>query len=126
MPRSATGTGLFIRYWLPVVVYVAIIITLSAQPNLRPPMQFQNSDKWYHVAEYFGLGIVMVRAIGASLGFHRLLTAGFLALGIGTPLVARDRRIKIPCPVYPAGRSDWHRMYDPAQRPAQACYHRIV
>src|SRR5262245_47241611 len=41
----------FVRYWLPVLTYVAMIFTLSAQPHLRPPFHFQNADKVVHMTE---------------------------------------------------------------------------
>jgi VanZ family protein len=54
------------RYWLPVLMYVALILALSAQPKLRPPLQFTLSDKFYHALEYFGLGVLLARAFRAG------------------------------------------------------------
>jgi len=53
---------MFVRYWLPVLMYVGVILTLSAQQNLTPPIQFRNADKFYHVLEYTGLGVLLARA----------------------------------------------------------------
>jgi VanZ family protein len=53
---------MFVRYWLPVLMYVGVILVLSAQQNLQPPIQFRNADKFYHVLEYTGLGVLLARA----------------------------------------------------------------
>ena len=57
---------LFARYWLPVIMYVGLILMLSAQQNLQPPIQFHNADKFYHVLEYTGLGVLLARASRAG------------------------------------------------------------
>ena len=86
MPRRARKldfSNLFMRYWLPVVLYLALIFTLSAQQHLRPPLQFQNSDKMYHLLEYFGLGMLLGRAMRGTLHVQRPLVAALLALSLG-------------------------------------------
>lgn len=98
MARPASRSQLIVQYWLPVMVYVTIIVVLSAQPELRPPLAFQNSDKWYHVMEYFGLGFVMVRAMRATIGFGKLLTAGALTLAIGTAIAIGDELFQSTIP----------------------------
>ena len=98
MARPAGGPKWFLRYWLPVLIYVTVIVIVSAQPNLRPPVEFQNADKWYHVIEYFGLGLVMVRAIRATLGFEKLLTSAFLALAVGTAIAVGDELFQATVP----------------------------
>ena len=86
MARRAPARGVpafFLSYWLPVLLYLTIIFFLSAQPSLTPPLQFANSDKLYHVGEYFGLGILLVRAIRASSPSMRVLNAALVALCLG-------------------------------------------
>jgi len=58
--------GRFIRFWLPVLLYLTVIVTLSAQPGLTPPPTFHLSDKFYHTTEYFGLGLLIARAFRAG------------------------------------------------------------
>jgi VanZ family protein len=74
---------LFMRYWLPVFAYVTVIIFLSAQPNLRPPLQFRNSDKLYHLVEYFGFGVLVARALRATLRIRNPVMAALVALSLG-------------------------------------------
>ncbi len=59
-------TSTFTSHWLPVLAYLGLIFFLSAQPHLRPPVQFSNSDKTYHLGEYLVLGALMARALRAS------------------------------------------------------------
>jgi VanZ family protein len=71
------------RYWLPVLMYVGVILTLSAQPRLQPPLHFTFGDKIGHVLEYFGLGVLLARAVRAgrrAAPMRTVMTA--IALGV--------------------------------------------
>ncbi len=72
---------LFLRFWLPVLVYVTAIFTLSAQPHLSPPLGFTWNDKFLHMLEYLILGLLLVRALRAHLRVGRPLFAAMIALG---------------------------------------------
>ena len=82
-PGERSGFMMFLLYWLPVLAYITVIITLSAQPYLEPPIKFQNADKFYHVLEYFGLGVLVARAIRATMRLSLPLFAALIALSIG-------------------------------------------
>jgi VanZ family protein len=71
------------RYWLPLLVYVTLIITLSAQSNLQLPIHFENGDKLCHLAEYFGLGVLAARAIRATMRVPLPLFASLIAMCFG-------------------------------------------
>ena len=79
---------LFMSFWLPVLLYTTMIVVLSAQPNLKPPVRFENSDKVLHVLEYFGLGILLVRALRTTfritIPMNACLFALCLGIGVGT------------------------------------------
>ena len=49
--------------WLVVFAYVALIFTLSSQPGLRVPGEFELRDKLAHTLEYGGLGMLVYRAV---------------------------------------------------------------
>ena len=79
--RAGTGEGMarrarrqggsrFVTHWLPLLAYLGMIFVLSAQPHLKPPIQFENSDKLYHLAEYGGLGLLLARTIRAAGRFR--------------------------------------------------------
>ena len=54
--------------WGPVVVYMAAIFYLSAQSS--PPTPGGLPDKVSHAIEYFGLAVVVFRAVAGGLGSH--------------------------------------------------------
>ena len=85
---------LFLLYWLPVLIYVTVIIVLSAQPYLTPPLEFPNSDKLMHVLEYFGLGILAVRALRATMRISLPLVAALIALSFGIVVGTGDEYLQ--------------------------------
>lgn len=80
----------FLRYWLPVLIYVAAIFTLSAQPGLRAPLEFGNSDKLYHLLEYLGLGVLIARVLAHAVPSPRPLPATLFAIGVGALIATCD------------------------------------
>lgn len=48
--------------WGPVVVYMAAIFLISANPTPPPPPVLEGYDKCHHFLAYFGLGLVVLRA----------------------------------------------------------------
>jgi VanZ family protein len=99
LTRPAPSTyQLFIWYWLPALVYVVAIIVVSAQPRLKPPFEFHNSDRVWHVAEYLGLGIVLVRAIRATLRLHEPFKAAMVALAGGAAIAIGDELFQSTVP----------------------------
>jgi VanZ family protein len=82
-PQERRIFHLFLLYWLPVLLYLTVMIVLSAQPYLRPPLEFPQSDKLMHALEYFGLGILVVRALRATMRIQLPLVAALLALSFG-------------------------------------------
>lgn len=82
-PPERRAYIVFLRYWLPVLVYLTVIVVLSAQPNLTPPFDFSNSDKLMHVLEYFGLGVLVARALRATMRLSMPLVAALFAMSFG-------------------------------------------
>ncbi len=85
---------LFMGFWLPVLVYLTAIFVVSAQPNLKPPLHFSNSDKLMHLGEYFVLGVLLVRALRASLRVSRPLFAAMIAIAIIVLVGAGDENFQ--------------------------------
>jgi len=73
---------LFMGFWLPVLAYVTVIFALSAQPNLPQPLGFTFGDKILHAGEYLVLGLLLVRALRASLRVSRPLFAATIAVAL--------------------------------------------
>lgn len=85
---------LIARYWLPVVVYLGVVQFLGAQPDLQVPMLFPNVDKVVHVLEYLGLGVLLARAIRASVRIPVPIGTALLAVGVGLGMGVADEFIQ--------------------------------
>jgi|SRR6266545_6821143 len=85
---------LFTRYWLPVLLYVTMVIAISAQPYLVPPMEFRYSDKISHVIEYFGLGVLIARALRATMRLPLPLAAALIAMSLGIVVGTSDEYLQ--------------------------------
>jgi len=85
---------LLARYWLPVFGYLGMVQLLGAQPDLQVPMLFANVDKVVHVLEYLGLGVLLARAIRATLKVPVPIRTALLAVGVGLCLGAADEFIQ--------------------------------
>jgi VanZ family protein len=80
----------FTIYWLPVLAYLTAILWLSSEPNLRAPTLFHLTDKFYHVLEYFGFGVLLARALRSSMRIREPLFAGLIALAMVMVVGASD------------------------------------
>jgi len=81
---------LFMGFWLPVLAYVSVIFALSSQSYLPSPIRFTYGDKVAHMGEYLVLGLLLVRALRASLRVSRPLFAAMIAIGIVVTVGASD------------------------------------
>jgi len=60
---SRENLRLFLWYWLPLVVYAAIIFILSSMSHPPvPSVDLPHFDKVLHTIEYGGLGVLLCRA----------------------------------------------------------------
>jgi VanZ family protein len=83
LARSTSSLFVFLRYWVPVLVYIAIIFTVSSVANLTPPVDFKNADKLAHLVEYTLLGFLLVRAFFGARLLASLVACGLLAVIAG-------------------------------------------
>jgi VanZ family protein len=81
---------LFMGFWLPVLAYVTVIFALSSQAYLPSPIRFTYGDKVAHLGEYLVLGLLLVRAMRASLRVSRPLFAAMIAIGLVVIVGASD------------------------------------
>jgi VanZ family protein len=68
----------FIRYWLPVIGYCALIFVQSSFPSYEHLPSFKSSDKLLHVAAYALLAALFCRAFSSSDRWHRRRGALFI------------------------------------------------
>jgi VanZ family protein len=81
---------LFMGFWLPVLGLVAAIFAVSSVPHLQAPLHIVNGDKVCHAAEYLVLGLLLVRALRATLRVSRPLFAAMIAIGLVVAVGASD------------------------------------
>ena len=84
------GVSWYVRFWLPLIACLGLSFFLSAQPNLQPPVQFTNSDKVYHLGEYTMLGLLLARALRASLPGWSAITIAIVTVALGSLWGASD------------------------------------
>jgi len=68
-PRNRVS--LFVRYWLPVILYVGLIFGASSVPGRDIPTLFPGSDKLEHMTEYSLFGLLLGRAFRFTVGGER-------------------------------------------------------
>jgi len=85
---------LFMGFWLPVLAYVTLIFALSSQAYLPSPIRFTYGDKVAHMGEYLVLGLLLVRALRASLRVSRPLFAAMIAIGLVVLVGAADESLQ--------------------------------
>ena len=107
LPPRRSFLHLFVRYWVPVFAYVAVIFTLSAQPYLSPPLHFQNSDKFFHMLEYGGLSFLLSRGLRATARIRLALTTALIVVLIGAGVAASDELFQAHVPGRDSSLQDW-------------------
>lgn len=63
---SKSKITLFCQYWLPIIIFCAVIFYQSSKPSPQEMPSFFGMDKLLHFTAYGLLGAMMMRAIGAS------------------------------------------------------------
>jgi VanZ family protein len=101
------GLLFFLRYWLPLLCYVGLIFTLSAQPYLKPPLHFHESDKLMHTLEYGGLGVLLLSMLRASNPARPRLVSALLAVTCGMTIGAGDEQFQRLIPGRMCDLFDW-------------------
>jgi VanZ family protein len=107
LPPRRSFFQLFAVYWAPVLVYVTIIFSLSAQPNLQPPLHFTNADKYFHMLEYGGLGFLLARGLRASARIRIALTAALIVIFVGAVIAGSDEFFQSFVPGRDSSVEDW-------------------
>lgn len=51
-----------LKAWLPAIAYMAVIYTLSAQPDLPAELPFSGGDKVAHAVIFLGLALLVFRS----------------------------------------------------------------
>jgi VanZ family protein len=70
----------FLIYWLPVVLYCAVIFIQSAYPALAHLQEVPFGDKYLHVAGYALLGVLFFRAFRSLYVGNRLFVVFLVSI----------------------------------------------
>lgn len=77
-------------YWLPPLLYIALIFRVSSIRQLTPPMPFYWFDKVLHGIEYLVLGFLLARAWRVTLPKQTPAAVGLAALACGIVVGTAD------------------------------------
>lgn len=101
------GGALFRSRWLVVLAYVALIFTLSSQPGLSAPGDFEYRDKLAHTLEYGGLGVLTYRAVRDTWPDTAVLRRVLLTVLAISALGALDEKLQAFIPGRDSTVYDW-------------------
>jgi len=107
-PPMPDRRGFFVRYWLPVLLYVGLIFCFSSIHGTAVPDFFPNVDKLEHLLEYSLFGLLAGRAIRFTMGpaKHRL-AAALATIGFGAIVGALDELYQAGVPGRNSDPRDW-------------------
>ena len=80
----------FLRFWFPVLLYVALIFTISSVQDLKIPDFPGLTDKLVHAVEYGILGFLIVRALRGTNTVSTSVPAALVAILIGLSIALAD------------------------------------
>ncbi len=102
------GTKRFLSKILPVIIYLALVFTVSSMPSLVPPrLGLSWEDKVYHFSEYAGLAFFLFRAFGFWPKLKAFLGRAFLTLTTGAAIGAIDELHQVYIPGRASQFGDW-------------------
>jgi VanZ family protein len=85
--------------WVPAAAYVLLIFGVSSIPQLRPVIgQFKLSDKVAHLAEYSGLGALVLWAFRSTLSERRARWAVLYTVLFGAGVGILDELYQLTVP----------------------------
>lgn len=105
-PARVSGAALFLRYWLPVLVYVGLIFSLSSLQSTGPSL-FAWQDKVEHFLEYGLFGLLLGRAFRFTIGGTRGLAWALSAVALGSLVGALDEIYQRSVPGRVSDVRDW-------------------
>jgi VanZ family protein len=91
--------------WIPVIVWVAAIFSVSSIPDLTPnDIGLSLSDKVAHLIEFAVLGILVMIAVWPDKLLGHM---GWIVLGLGLTVAALDELWQIHVPGRDSNIFDW-------------------
>ena len=101
------GRALFLLYWLPVLAYIGLIFSGSSVKGQDLPTLFPYMDKIAHLMEYSLLGLLLGRAVRATLPHASALVVTLTAVGLGAAVGCSDEIYQRFVPGRQSDPLDW-------------------
>ncbi len=101
------GWALFLRYWLPVLVYIALIFSGSSVKGADLPSLYPYMDKIAHLLEYSLLGLLLGRAVRATMAGWSTVILTFVTVGCGGMIGLVDELYQRSVPGRQSDPLDW-------------------
>lgn len=101
------GRASFPRYWLPVLVYIALIFGASSLHGNAIPTPFPYVDKVAHLMEYGLLGLLSGRAIRFTMSGRSALATAVATILFGALIGALDENYQRFTPGRDCDLMDW-------------------
>ena len=105
-PARKGGASRLVGYWLPPVLYVGLIFSLSSLHNTGPSL-FPNMDKLEHLLEYGLFGLLLGRAFRFTVGGTRGLWWAVGTVLVGSAVGAMDEFYQSFVPGRDSDIHDW-------------------
>ncbi len=105
-PARKGGGARLVSYWLPPVLYVGLIFSLSSLHNTGPSL-FPNMDKLEHLLEYGLFGLLLGRAFRFTVGGRRGLWWAVGTVLVGSAVGAMDEVYQAFVPGRSSDIHDW-------------------
>jgi len=104
---ARTCASLFFRYWLPVLLYMALIFGASSIPGRDVPVFFPLMDKLEHLTEYGLFGLLLGRAFRFTVGGQRGIRWALATVALGGLVGAMDELYQRLTPGRQSDVRDW-------------------
>jgi len=105
--RGPSRVPAFLRYWLPAILYVGGIFSLSSVRGPDLPGGFRHMDKIAHLLEYSLLGLLLGRAIRFTLSGRSRTMAASATVLLGALVGLADELYQRRVPGRSSDVRDW-------------------
>jgi VanZ family protein len=106
-PGAVSRVHAFLRYWLPAILYVGGIFSLSSVRGPDLPGGFRQLDKLAHLLEYSLLGLLLGRAIRFTMSGRSRAAAAVATVMLGALVGLADELYQRRIPGRTSDVRDW-------------------
>lgn len=107
VPGARRNVTAFFGYWLPVLLYIALIFSVSSVNGKDLPGGFPNMDKFAHLLEYSLFGLLLGRAIRFTMTGRGRAAASIATIIVGALVGVADELYQRGVPQRHSDIRDW-------------------